>query len=734
MTISVWRYSHLALALSSFLFVALASVTGIILSFEAAQENSYPYHASNADELPLNKVIPGLMEKFPEITTLKLDERGYVSLKGFDAEGGKIDAFINPETGAILGTVGGQSDFYKWVTALHRSLFLKETGRFFIGLTAFLLLLITLSGAILVVKRQHGWKRFWTKITRDSFAQYYHVVTGRLALIPIFIIALSGTWLSLVRFGLIPETTTTQRVIVSATDDKTTRTPPAEFPLFKQTMLSEVNSIEFPFVNDDPEEYFILKLKTREVVLNQFDGSVLSETKTPASTIITALSLNLHTGRASIVWAIIIGIASINILFFIGSGFVITFRRTRNRIRNRYKADEAHYVLLTGSENGSTLYFAGSIHKQLLAQKKKTYLGELNDYKKFPKAEHLIIFTSTYGLGDAPGNAGRFLKALQTTTQEQKIKTSVLGFGSHSYPDFCAFAAETDQMLRTQNWAEPMLDLHTVNDKSPEDFTVWVKHWSEKSGILLTTTSVSYNPSPSTLHKLKLIEKTNVSEDGQSFMLRFRAPRGARFTSGDLLAVYPAGDHRERFYSIGKIGGDIQLVVKYHAGGAGSEYLHRLSEGSVIKAGIKPNRAFHFPRKKSPVIMIANGTGIAPFLGMLEQNQQQVETHLYAGFRKETKMTLLYREFAGTQIRAGRLKNFHIAFSREGNFCYVMELIKRDALSFAQQLEKGAMVMICGSLTMQQDVEAVINVITLSHNHKDIEYYRANGQIVGDCY
>ncbi|MCR6718947.1 MAG: PepSY domain-containing protein [Chitinophagaceae bacterium] len=205
MTISIWRYSHLALAVSSFLFVALASVTGIILSVESVQENSYSYQIEDLDEIQLSEVLPVLIEKYPEITELKVDERGYVSLKGFDIEGEKIDAFIDPKSGAILGQPQEQSDFYKWVTALHRSLFLKEIGRFFIGLTAFLLLLITISGIILVVKRQHGWKRFFNKISRDSFFQYYHVVLGRLSLIPIFILALTGTWLSLVRFGVIAE-------------------------------------------------------------------------------------------------------------------------------------------------------------------------------------------------------------------------------------------------------------------------------------------------------------------------------------------------------------------------------------------------------------------------------------------------------------------------------------------------------------------------------------------------
>ncbi|MCB0434087.1 MAG: hypothetical protein KDD18_14235, partial [Mangrovimonas sp.] len=42
-TISIWRYSHLALAVSSFVFIILASLTGIILAFQPISEQIKPY-------------------------------------------------------------------------------------------------------------------------------------------------------------------------------------------------------------------------------------------------------------------------------------------------------------------------------------------------------------------------------------------------------------------------------------------------------------------------------------------------------------------------------------------------------------------------------------------------------------------------------------------------------------------------------------------------------------------
>ncbi|WP_262919261.1 PepSY domain-containing protein [Niabella hibiscisoli] len=62
------------------------------------------------------------------------------------------------------------------------SLFIHETGRILMGITAFLLILIAVSGIFLVVQRQNGWKNFFSNVEKTSFAQYYHVVFGRISL------------------------------------------------------------------------------------------------------------------------------------------------------------------------------------------------------------------------------------------------------------------------------------------------------------------------------------------------------------------------------------------------------------------------------------------------------------------------------------------------------------------------------------------------------------------------
>ncbi len=730
MTLSIWRYAHLTLAILTFLFLIVASTTGIILAYDAAQEKTQPYRVDDFSNINLAQSLPELRKVFPEITEISIDHNQFVTLEGLDDNGENIKAYIDPTTGKILGKPVEKSKFINWITSLHRSLFLKETGRFAVGVVSFLLMIISISGLILIIKRQNGIRHFFDNIKKDFFSKYLHVVSGRILLIPILVVSVTGTYLFLHRFELIPKGKN-EKIAHKITNSET-QIKLADFPIFKETKLSKVKKIEFPFIEDDAEEFFVLKLKDREITVNQINGEIIKEEKYPLTLIYENLSLTFHTGRGSVVWSIVLGLSSIGILMFIYSGFVITFKRTRNKIKNKYKAENAEIVIFVGSENGSTLGFANKIHSQLLSDGKKSFITELDQYKLYPKAEQFIIFTSTYGLGEAPTNASNFKKLLKEIPQNQKIKYSVVGFGSKSYEDFCGFAIEVDQLLSEQNWAESQLELFTVNDKSTAEFTEWAKKWSYETMIPLATAPSLYSEKVPSLKKMKVVGKSEIIDEVTTFKVILKPNSLVKFKSGDLLAIYPENDHKERFYSIGKVNGAIQLVIKLHENGLGSGFLHRLKENQEIKARIIKNSEFHFPKKTSEVIMIANGTGIAPFLGMIEE-QTGTKTHLYCGFRKSSESTVNYEYFALENIKKGKLSSFNLAFSREEKSQYVMDLVERDAELFTNSLENGGFIMICGALKMQHDVEDTLRKLCALKN-KDYETYKANGQILTDCY
>ncbi len=178
----------------------------------------------------------------------------------------------------------------------------------------------------------------------------------------------------------------------------------------------------------------------------------------------------------------------------------------------------------------------------------------------------------------------------------------------------------------------------------------------------------------------------------------------------------------------------IQLMVKLLPDGLGSGYLHQLEENTFLKARIMSNPNFHFPAGAPAVAMIANGTGIAPFLGMIMSNSSQTPVRLYAGFRNINSLTRQYQQFAAEEIEKKQLTKFDIAFSREQQSQYVMDLIRRDAAMFIDLLENNGVVMICGSLNMQKDVEKVLEELSIAKNNKSVNHYKENNQILSDCY
>src|SRR6186713_2696851 len=98
MTISVWRYSHLALAISSFLLLTMASVTGVILAFQPVTEKIQPYKAVNLTDVTLAQSLPTLRKTYPGISALTVDANQFVQIKGSGNDGKALLAYVNPAT------------------------------------------------------------------------------------------------------------------------------------------------------------------------------------------------------------------------------------------------------------------------------------------------------------------------------------------------------------------------------------------------------------------------------------------------------------------------------------------------------------------------------------------------------------------------------------------------------------------------------------------------------------
>ncbi|SEA06528.1 sulfite reductase (NADPH) flavoprotein alpha-component [Arachidicoccus rhizosphaerae] len=749
MIVSIWRNSHLALAISSFLVLLVACVTGICLAFEPVIQKTAGFKSAALDTLNVGQVIGVVKSTYPDATAIELDDNGFVSVRYTNPRQKEVHDYINPVDGKVLGPVHTQSPFFQWMTAAHRSLFLHETGRVIVGITAFLLLMIALSGIALIIKRQNGFMRFFARMEKKTGAAYYHATFGRLCLIFILFIAISGTYLAVYRYQS-PQPKATQHIDENKlTEDPVLNT--AEFSVFRKQPFRNVKLLQFPF-SDFPEDYYYLQLKDRELCVNQFNGVVLSEVYYSTAYQLQVLSLRWHTGRNSIIWAILLAISSGYILFFIYSGFRITLNRRQGRLKNKWRANQADIIILVGSENGSTFRFGKMVYQQLIRQNQKVYITNLSQYQRFDQAKHLLIMTSTYGQGVAPSNAVKFIDRLKDPKLQpsQKVFCSVVGFGSRAYPDYCKYGSDLHELLLGAAWSEHLLPFMTVNDVSLQDFEEWLRAWSEKAGILIELDKNAFKTQSVNLNEFKVLDNSGLNTE-QNFTMQL-CPAKNNFNkkhiqSGDLLIVYPKGDHRERLYSIGLVGEKIVLSVKLMPGGLGSGYLYAHQKGDIIKAKVLKNSHFHFPNKAKRLIMISNGTGIAPFLGHIYENKRGIPITLFCGFRTWDTFNL-YKDTVEEAITQGRLENYCVALSRErqqvrdfinennkiGLQKYVSHLLVDSGAELIEGIRQNAVIMICGSLAMQKDVLQIIDTLCLNNHLPDCQSLIDSGQILSDCY
>lgn len=719
------------LAISSSLFIAIAAITGIILAFEPISEQLHSYYIEDSEQQSLAKTIQVLQDEYDEVLSITKDHNDFVVASVITKEGKNDTFYIDPTTGKKLGALIPKKPIFKFATNLHRSLFLKSIGRFFVALCSLLLLLIACSGIVLIIQRQGGIFKFFSKIVYENFHQYYHVVFGRFTLLPIVILTFTGIYLSLDKFDLLP-TKTTQITSYQETASASKVIAIKDFPVFNAIPLANIRSVEFPF-SKDVEDYFVVNLKDKEIDVHQYSGKIIEERLYPFSKIVLYYSLILHTGQGSMLWAIIILIATCAILFFLFSGFTMTLKRKKQSITttNLHAKDDAEFIILVASENGSTFEFATNLYNALIASRKSVFMDELNAYTTYEKAKQLIVLAATFGDGDAPTNAKNFVKKLEAIQPIHPLKYAVVGFGSTDYPEFCAYAETISKALETNSNFTASTPLYKINDKSYDTFLEWSNLWSKHEGIQLQMASELKTKKEI---RLKVTQRSSLNTD-DTFLLELKTPLFTQFTSGDLLSFTPKGETKERLYSIAKNNCNrILLSIKKHEFGVCSSYFSQLQPKDTFTGKIQDNPSFHFPETTKPVVFIANGTGIAPFLGMIQNKKNKaVQKYLFWGGRTMSSYNL-YKTMIDNALKKGNLANTFIAYSQEVTpKKYVQDSVLEQADLIAKVLQRKGTIMICGSIVMLDGVMQILERITTQYQ-LNLEDLIANGHIKSDCY
>ncbi len=149
-------------------------------------------------------------------------------------------------------------------------------------------------------------------------------------------------------------------------------------------------------------------------------------------------------------------------------------------------------------------------------------------------------------------------------------------------------------------------------------------------------------------------------------------------------------------------------IGRQRTGVASGQLNQRLQSGDRISVFVEPNRRFRLPDDpEAPVIMIAAGTGIAPFRAFmqdLEATGAHRNTWLIFGNPSLRTDFIYQREWLNWR-KTGLLNRIDAAWSRDGvHKHYVQHVVCEQIERLDRWLSRGAHVYLCGSLAMGRDV------------------------------
>jgi sulfite reductase (NADPH) flavoprotein alpha-component len=667
---------------------------------------------------------------------------------------------IDPLTGQRIAA-HVNSGFSRWVKDLHRSLLLGTPGRAVAGTAALFMLILSVSGALLIVRRQGGWRHLLRPL-RGSFSQRWHARVGRVIICGLLLSALTGMYMSAVTFGFVSDGMQNEPDF-PANVAGGPAAPVTGLPALQAIDMNDLHELVYPRPGD-LTDFYSLRTAQGDGYVDQATGKLLSYRAHSNVRGISELIVQLHTGEGLWWLGLLLGAGALGVPLMSVTGALIWWqrRRDRPRITGNGGAQAADTVILVGSENNSTWGFASVLHDALRQAGHVVHTAPMNQLAPhYRNAERVLILTSTYGDGAAPASANQFLARLASMgskdskdrkdnevanpLQKSKPAFAVLGFGDRQFPQFCQFAKDAEAALLARGWPSLMAS-DTIDRQSEQEFARWGTALGQALGKDL---QLVYVPRRPPTRSLQLVARVDYGLEVQAptSVLRFAAvPQSGRlrrffggnglphFDAGDLVGILPPGSAVPRFYSLasGSSDGILEICVRKHPEGVCSSFLHGLQPGDNIDAFILPNPHFRPASGKAPVILIGAGTGIGPLAGFIRNNTGQHPMYLYWGGR-DPASDFLYEPELHAYLDDHRLTQLHAAFSRVENRAYVQDSLNEDAVQMRHLIEEGGQILICGSRAMAKNVMEVLDQV-LAPVNLNVQILKAEGRYREDVY
>lgn len=722
--------------LAAVLLIALALSGAALSVFPALDRVAAPAAVSQQSVAELAALVVVL---HPGVEQIRRAPSGKLTVWWFEGNT-PGSAIVDPATGEEIGSAD-PSAVEQWLINFHRSLFLDDAGRIMMAAAAFAMLVLTVSGSLLVLRRVGGWRR-WFSRQRGPFAARFHTELARVSVPLLLLSALTALWMVGSTFDLLP--TDEANAAFPAQVSGESGLAVASIPTFQATPISDLRDLTFPAAADAADVYTLTTAQGTGFV-DQGNGELLAWATPGPWTKAWEWVYLLHTGQGAALWGLILGLAVLSVPALAVTGLIswAKSRSARPRLRGMVAAAKAQTVVLVGSEGGSTWGFATTLSKALQAAGQTVHLAPLSGFapQTYSAARQIIVMTATWGDGAPPSSANGALARLAQA--QPTVPLAVLGFGDRSFPAFCAFATAFDAAARATGWAA-LLPMDQIDRQSPQEFARWGRDLGAALGIPLM---LDHQPIAPKSVPLTQLSRRDYGEAMQAptAILRFALPKSnlwqritgrgfGRFSAGDLLGILPQGATLPRYYSLasGTKDGFIEIAVRKHQGGLCSGQLMTLQPGQSVQAFLRPNPDFQPDSGRSPLILIGAGTGIGPLAGFIRSHGGQRPIHLWFGIR-HPESDFLYDQELTQWHASGQLTGQHTAFSRSGTRHYVQDTLRQDAETVRNLIRYGAKIMVCGGRDMAQGVHEALSDI-LAPSGQSAATLKAEGRYAEDVY
>lgn len=724
------RILHSFLGLAAALLLVVLTTTGTWLAGEAlldrARAPAAPAGASVADVARLAATLPGLE---------RIDRRpsGAVVATYFEGDVPR-QATIDLESGATRPAPEG-SRLSVTIRNLHRRLLLGDVGQATAGVGAVAMLILSISGLALLARRLGGWRNLFGPI-RGERAQKLHGALARLAAVGLILSAASGVVMTATSFSLLPDAERAQAQSATSVDGP--RMDVGAIPELRATPLSALRGLQFP-VADDPADVYTMTTDAGEATMDAVSGATLTRAVNGTWRRVYEVIYALHAGELAWPVTLLLALSSAAAPILTAAGVLSWASRRRLRMAPGVKANapaqSADTIVLVGSEGGSTWGFAETLRAGLSAQGFRVHVAAMNDLASdYRAARRMIVLASTYGEGDAPASARRFLSRLEDW-RGGALEFATLGFGDRQFPQFCGYADAVEAALRARGFT-PLLGLSRIDRQSAQSFWEWGRALGEALGARLELSHVPARPKTTSLALVGRVDY-GAAVGAPTAVLRFAPAPGARwprFRAGDLIGVMAPGCDVARFYSLAssRRDGVIEICVRLRPGGACSTFLHDLREGETIDAFVRENLAFRPARGARPVILIGAGAGVAPLAGFVRGNARRRPMWLYFGAR-HPESDFLYRGELEAALSDRRLSALRPTFSRGAERMRVQSALAADAETLRALVARGAQILVCGGGDMARGVVETLSGV-LAPLGLSVADLKREGRYVEDVY